>query len=207
MKDKILTALRAAIGKNSSINDKTLTAYVAIIEDKITDENQISEAIKPYVEVLREFQGNINSVAAAAASAKETELKANPAVPPVQKTEDGKANGGDDIDAKLQALVDAKVKPLQDKVNAYEAKESASARSNLINSKAKELGIPDWRIKQGFVIADDADETAIGATLSAIQTDLITAGLPNNSGFPLSTSEDHGKEEEKAWVEGLPDKA
>lgn len=75
MKDKILQAIKAALGKTTSINDRTLNAYVAIIADKITDESEISEAVKPYVEVLKEFQGNINSVATAAATSKEKELK------------------------------------------------------------------------------------------------------------------------------------
>jgi hypothetical protein len=186
MKDKILTAIKAAIGKNSSINDKTLAAYVAIIEDKITDENQISEAIKPYVEVLKEFQGNINSVAAAAASAKETELKANPAVPPVQKTEDGKANGGDDLAALVAAEVAKAVKPIKEENDAFKAKEAASARANLITSKAKELGIPEYRINEGFAIPPDADEVAITAALTTVKQNLVTAGLSSESPLPLT---------------------
>ena len=75
MKDKILSALKSGIGK-TSINDKTLNSYVNIIADKITDESQIGEAIKPYIEVLKEFQGNINSIASEAATAKETTVKA-----------------------------------------------------------------------------------------------------------------------------------
>lgn len=77
----------------------------------------------------------------------------------------------------------------------------------LISAKAKELGIPEWRMKEGFVIADDADEKTIGDYLANVQKNLVTAGLEGKgSGFPMSTPEAQGKELAKAWAETLPDK-
>ena len=74
MKEKILNAIKAKIGK-TDISDKTLNAYVDVILAQITDESQIETAIAPTVIALKEFQANINSVAANAAKAKETEIK------------------------------------------------------------------------------------------------------------------------------------
>lgn len=209
MKDKILSAIKAALGKTTSINDKTLSAYVAIIAAQITDENQISEAIKPYVEVLKEFQGNINSVAAAAASAKETELKtakekAEAEAAAKKAAEEEAANGsGSDLDAKLQAMFDAKVKPIQDELAAYKAKEATTERQNSITAKAKELGIPEERIKQGFVIAEDADDAAIGEYLSGIATYEKSRELPFGNRFPLQSSDKITDEEAKAIADKM----
>lgn len=79
MKDKILSALKKGVvdpktGK-TSINDKTLNAYVDIISAQITDESQIEAAIAPHIAVLKEVQGNINSVAAEAAKEAKKEGK------------------------------------------------------------------------------------------------------------------------------------
>lgn len=46
--------------------------------------------------------------------------------------------------------------------DTLKAEKARTNRANLISAKAKELGIPEWRMKEGFVIADDADEKTIG---------------------------------------------
>lgn len=79
MKEKIFLALKKSIliGGKTSVSDETINMYVDLIDcEKITDETQIAEAIKPYVSVLKATQANINSVAANAAKTKESELKA-----------------------------------------------------------------------------------------------------------------------------------
>lgn len=128
MKDKILSAIKVAIGK-TNINDRTLTAYVGIIDDKITDESQIDEAIKPYVEVLKEFQGNMNSeIAAQVAAAKSAQPPVTtstepPSVPPV-------ATQNDAILAKLNEISER-----QNKIEQAEALKAKQAqRSQFIES-------------------------------------------------------------------------
>lgn len=70
MKDKILSALKKGVADpktgKTSINDTTLSAYVELIAAQISDETQIETAIAPHLVILKEVQGNINSVAAAA---------------------------------------------------------------------------------------------------------------------------------------------
>ena len=46
--------------------------------------------------------------------------------------------------------------------------------------KAKELGIPQWRIDEGFNIADDADDTAISEHLSKVSNNIKAQSLPGN---------------------------
>lgn len=62
---------------------------------------------------------------------------------------------------------------------AAKAAQALAERNGFIVSKAKELGIPDWRIKEGFVIGADADENAITEILSASAANLKMELLPN----------------------------
>lgn len=101
----------------------------------------------------------------------------------------------DDLDAKLEALINAKVAPLQEKLTAYESKEAKATRQAQILGKAKELGIPDWRINEGFTIGDDADEASISTALSAIKQNIVTAGLEQSKGFPIDANKTPSKEE------------
>lgn len=71
----------------------------------------------------------------------------------------------------------------------YKSEEAKRQRSALILSKAKELGIPQYRIDEGFVISDDADETAIGNYLAGVAKNIKTSQLPGRGGFPLSDKE------------------
>lgn len=69
---------------------------------------------------------------------------------------------------------------LKEKYEALEKEKTEASRANTIMSKAKELGIPDWRIKEGFAISADAGEAAINSHLTTVATNLKTANLPNN---------------------------
>nr|WP_319268331.1 hypothetical protein [uncultured Draconibacterium sp.] len=213
LKEKIFNALKASIldsktGK-TSISDKSLNAYVDSISAQITEESQITEAIKPHVTVLKEMQANINSVAATAVTEREAALKTEHEAE-IKTLKDGKnpdTKGGDDIQALIKAGIEEAVKPLKEKLTGYEEKDKLSQRNTLIASKAKELGIPEWRVKEGFNIADDADEAAITANLTSVKQNLVTAGLEgkNEGAFRLSTPEAQSKELAKSWAQDLPD--
>lgn len=76
-------------------------------------------------------------------------------------------------------------KALQDnyaamKKEADDAKAAMAAqhRKDFILGKAKELGIPQYRIDEGFVIPADADETAITNTLSTIANNIKVNAIP-----------------------------
>ena len=68
----------------------------------------------------------------------------------------------------------------------YKSEEAARQRSNFIMSKAKELGIPQYRIDEGFVIGDDVDEAGSGTYLANVAKNIKTNQLPGRGGFPLS---------------------
>lgn len=93
--------------------------------------------------------------------------------------------------AKINASETAKIlatnKSLAEQVQAlvkenaeYKAAQAAENRKNFILNKAKELQIPDWRISEGFTIADDANEETITNTLSKISNNIRTNMLPKD---------------------------
>ena len=95
---------------------------------------------------------------------------------------------------------------LQEENETFKAEKLRAERNALISSKAKELGIPEWRMKEGFAITDEMDETAINTYLSGVKQNIVTAGLEKkDSAFPLSTPVEKSKELAKQWAESLPD--
>lgn len=84
---------------------------------------------------------------------------------------------------------------LKSENDAFKAEKSRTERNNLITSKAQELGIPEWRMKEGFAISDEMDEAAINTYLSGVKQNIVTAGLEKkDSAFALSTPTEKGKE-------------
>lgn len=62
----------------------------------------------------------------------------------------------------------------------FKTEKTRAERFNSIISKAKELGIPQWRIDEGFNIADDADDAAISEHLSKVSNNIKAQSLPGN---------------------------
>lgn len=62
----------------------------------------------------------------------------------------------------------------------FKADKAKADRNASIVSKAKELGIPQWRIEEGFSIADNADEAAISEHLSMVSNNIKAQSLPGN---------------------------
>lgn len=71
-----------------------------------------------------------------------------------------------------------------------QAKEKAVAEHKAkILSKAKELGIPQSRIDEGFVIADDADDETIGNVLTKVANNCKTLQQPVYQGYSMVSGE------------------
>lgn len=202
MKEKILVALKTKY-KTFGFGDKAFDGVADYLSKTVTEESAIETAIGGVESLLKAFQGDIDTVRNEKSGLQKQldELKAKGD----ESKKDEKHPPVDDLDAKLEALINAKVAPLQEKLSAYETKEAKATRQAQILGKAKELGIPDWRINEGFTITDDADEALISTTLSAIKQNIVTAGLEQNKGFAMSSSEAESKEAAKAWASSLPD--
>ena len=195
MKTKLFNALKQEHSK-LGLSDEVLQAYADSLASTglVTDEN-LATVSKGQETALKAYQSSIDKERTERANIKKEldELKAKGGDPKPADPQPPKP--ADDLDAKFNAYFDSKVKPIQDELNAYKDKESKAARQSLILGKAKELGIPEWRINEGFTIADDADETSINTTLSGIKQNIVTAGLETSKGFPIDTNKTPSKEE------------
>lgn len=96
-----------------------------------------------------------------------------------------------------QILLD-NFKAMKEESDRLKAEKAAADRKNLIISKAKELGVPQYRIDEGFYIAEDADEAAISDYLSKVANNIKVQVLPEKNGYPLSA-----KKVEKAEADAI----
>lgn len=82
------------------------------------------------------------------------------------------------------------IKAMQDEKAAIEAQKMAEARQNMILSKAKELGVPQTRIDEGFAIADTLDEAGITEYLTKVANNSKVVKLPTGgTAAPLANGE------------------
>lgn len=194
MKIKLFNALKQDHSK-LGLSDEVLQAYADSLASTglVTDEN-IATISKGQETALKAYQSSIDKERTEKASVKKEldELKAKGGDP---KPSDPQPKPTDDLDAKFNAYFDSKVKPIQDELNAYKAKEAKTTRQAQILGKAKELKISQERIDEGFVIADDADETAINTYLSKVAQNEVARGLEQSKGFPIDTNKTPSKEE------------
>lgn len=186
MKEKILIALKNKY-KQLGFGDKAFEGVADYLSTQVTEESNIETAIGGVDGLLKAFQGDIDKVRGEKSNLQKEldELKAKGSNSASQ-TEQG---SGDDLDAKIKAAIEAANKPLIDKLQSYEVKEKLSERSNLIQKKASELGIPDWRVKEGFNLKEDASEEEITSILTSVKQNIVTAGLGGKKGFPINTEE------------------
>lgn len=212
MKTKILEALKA---KFTGVSDSILNR----IADKAANTVTKEEAVASYVEgvtLQQIFDSYGDSRATDAAKSAVSTYEEKHSLKDGQKIGGGsdpkpadpKPTPGDDLEAKVNALFEAKLKPFTDKIQGYEAKEKATLRQTFITNKAKELLIPDWRITEGFTISDTDDEAAITQKLTVVKQNLVTAGLDKKEtgAFQIaSTGEEQAKDLAKSWAQGLPD--
>lgn len=107
----------------------------------------------------------------------------------------------DEYLAQLKTLQEQN-KTLADSYNAMKAdnekraaEAAAKQRQSFILSKAQELGIPQNRIDEGFVIAETETEEGITNYLTKVANNIKVNQLPNRGGYQLSDDHQVTKEE------------
>ena len=205
MKTKILSALKTKYA-NLGFSAKALDGVASVLEKTVTEETQIEDAVNGVEGLLRVFQADNDRQRTeySTLKAQHDEL--------LKKSQQGNGGGSENNATKDDepAWFTAYKKEQEDRYNAIKAEsdtlkaEKAKAdRHALIINKAKELGIPEWRMNEGFVIADDADEATIASYLANIQQNLVTAGLKGKGNFPLAGNGEASKEETDKIVSGM----
>lgn len=74
------------------------------------------------------------------------------------------------------------IKALKDENEAMKLEKSRIERESMILDTAKSLGIPQWRIDEGFSLDSSLDSEGIKSTLSKVASNIKTAGLQGNGG-------------------------
>lgn len=180
MKNKLFNQLKTDYA-NLGLADDLLMAYAEANAGLTTDENLQTVSTGAGL-ALKAIQGQMDKLRGEKASDK-ARLEAEKAeiqkaldeaikkqTPPIEQPKD-------ELEEKIAAAVAAATKPIVDKLAGYESTEKQSVFASRIQAKASELGIPKWRVDEGFNIEQDADDAAITDRLTAIKQNLITAGL------------------------------
>ena len=203
MKEKIFQALKLAY-TNLGLSDEILQgqADALTVTGLVTDDN-LATVVQGQKTFLTSLQSGIDK-------------RVTDAVNKAKEKGGVAAGGGGQIETQpneepewfkqYKQQQEERFSSLQKENETFKAEKLRAERNSLISSKAKELGIPEWRMKEGFAITDEMDETAINTYLSGIKQNIVTAGLEKkDSAFPLSTPAEKSKEMAKQWAESLPD--
>lgn len=203
MKEKIFQALKLAY-TNLGLSDEILQgqADALTVTGLVTDDN-LATVVQGQKTFLTSLQSGIDK-------------RVTDAVNKAKEKGGGAAGGGGQIETQpneepewfkqYKQQQEERFSSLQKENETFKVEKLRAERNSLISSKAKELGIPEWRMKEGFAITDEMDETAINTYLSGIKQNIVTAGLEKkDSAFPLSTPAEKSKEMAKQWAESLPD--
>lgn len=178
MKEKIFKALKDSIliGGKTSVSDETINIYVGLIDsEKITDESQIAEAIKPFVPALKAVQANINSVAATSSSAKESELKTKyeKEIEDLKKAKPDPTKKPDEDVPEWQKAIEgltATVQTLATSVGAQQAEKTHETLSQKLTSLLTDKKVPEWYSSDILDGRTFKDETEVNTWAEKIGT-------------------------------------
>jgi colicin import membrane protein len=96
----------------------------------------------------------------------------------------------------MKTLLDS-INALKDENEKFKAAKAAEERTNFITQTARELGVPEWREKEGFNITDKMSEDDIKTYLAGVANNIrtnVTAG--NHFGVPNFTDDKKAVEEQ-----------
>jgi hypothetical protein len=202
MKQKILAALKTKYSK-FGFSQKALDGVAENLEKTITDESKIDEAVNGLESLFAVFQSEGDRMRTEhntlKAQLEEAKKKLEATDPNKGKTPEGEPEWFTAYKAQQEERYNA----MKSESEALKAEKAKNDRASLIARIANELSIPEWRVKEGFVLADEADEAAIRESLTAIRQNMVTAGLGNKGGNPLENKGEISKEEAAKIAEGM----
>ena len=198
MKDKIFKLLKEKAGK-TSVNDRTLEAYAKHIAGKTTDESQIDAEIESYLELIKETDGNINSVAKKAAAEKEKEIQAKVLLP---KEEDKP------IEEKKYLTADDLAKILAEQKSSTEKAQSFEKMLSDVKSTLSEKGLKPKLLSKLLANIKQSDELTFESLTTSIQKeyDEIYSDVVPGSGKPSMAKMPNGDQVSSDIAEFLKSK-
>lgn len=185
MKEKILALLMAAFAgvRKDGLNQlaRTIALQAATEEDAKTLVDKLTKA--QVDEFVKEYRAEVDKEVSDGNKTYESNLKKKFDLVEKKTNEPGDGgkgngdNGGDDIATKLDALLDAKLKPLQEKLSKYEQGEVAKIRLQSLNSKLSGCKDDTFKAKalKDFARMTFETEEEFNEYLTETETDISTA--------------------------------
>ena len=224
--DAILTAQAESLANSGFVTDENIDAIVAAQKPFLeglqkANDSRVTEAVKKAKEAAKaELDAATKKAEEAAKLAKEEAEKAQAEAVKKALEDAKKATETPDNEPawfktfveRTQAEQANKAKEYKGLKDAFEqmkkdydgAKEEAKkkARKDFIVNKAKELGVPQYRIDEGFAFAEDADDATITNSLTTIANNIKTNSLPQDKRF-LMGDDKPSNEEVKSIAKSL----
>lgn len=213
--DAVAVSQKADLENLQKQNDKRVTDALAKERKKHEEEmNRLKEEndrkIQEEIEKIRNGGNPITNPDTALAELKAKMEKDKKEYEAQLKKIKEEASKGNSTSAELIKGLEDQLKTLSESYTSlkgeYDAEKAANAkaeRNAKILETAKSLGVPQWRIDEGFVIADDATDEAISEQLSKVANNIKTNSLPGGmGGFPLQGN-DVTKEEAAELAKSL----
>lgn len=225
LSDEIISSHANMLGATGLVTDENIDKIVALQKDYLqgiqsANDKRVNEAIiKATTKAENEKQDAITKAVADAIEserkkAEEHKKEENNVEPDYldafRKEFDEKyAKEREELNKKIEALLDSgkkqgeTLKSLQAENEAMKESQAKAKREAFINDTAKALGIPEWRVNEGFVLGADADEDSIKTSLATIANNIKTAGLQGKGGLILDDNKKVTKDEIDDLVNGL----
>ena len=202
MKEKIKAKLQDAV-KDYGLSEEAIESLVSAaskgLKDDASDED-ITKAVSTFAEIGKAMQGETTrKVQAAKKQFEEDSKKLEDETK--GKKEDPSKDMPDSFKA-WKAEIEKTIKTLQDENAALKNEKKSADRASEIAGIAKELGIPDYLMKN-YAIADDADARK---QLTEFKQDLVNNKLlPKDAGGNKITEDAAIAQEAEDWVKNLPE--
>jgi DNA repair exonuclease SbcCD ATPase subunit len=183
MKTKITEALKTKYS-NLGFDASVITAVADFLGKSVTTEEQIETGVAGVEGLLKVYQSNFDK-ARGEKGAKEKEIEELKAkIEELQKMGTPAAPKPEEIEAKLNALIEQKVKSVQDELNTYKANEAAAKRNGFISAEAEALGIPK-EIFSKLSIDHELDDAGIKSELAAIKQVFVNNTVETGKRVPV----------------------
>lgn len=183
--DAILTAQAESLANSGLVTDENIEAVITAQKTFLeglqkSNDSRVNEAVKKAKETAKkEFEEAAKKAKEEADKKAVEEKRAAENNEPewfkayVEKMEAAQAEKAKEYEGLMN-----KFNKLQEDYDGAKAEAKKKARGEFINSKAKELGIPQYRIDEGFVLAEDADDETITTKLTEISNNIKANSLP-----------------------------
>lgn len=227
--ENVLQMHADALAATGFVTDENIDDVVSKQKDYLEglqkyNDSRVGEAVKKAGEkALKDAEEKARLAAEEAARKKQEELEKN--LPEsvkslmenfkaereaFKKEQDAAKQQAEESRKAYEAEMQKKLDEMQNKITGFQTEnenlkkaEAQRQRQASIIAKAKELGIPQYRIDEGFVIPEDADEKSYTETLSTIAKNIKVNALPGRGGAGALETGEASKEEISAVADSL----